>query len=73
MKNAARKELVAMVNASAEAARIEKAMQQWNDRRAVALVEKHDGKARQAVQVEGGDKPVEVKFSWAQEDESPSE
>lgn len=32
------------------------------------LVEKHDGKARQAVQVEGGDKPVEVKFSWAQED-----
>ena len=37
------------------------------------LVEKHDGKARQAVQVEGGDKPVDVKFSWAHEDESTSE
>lgn len=37
------------------------------------LVEKHDGKARQAVAVEGGDKPLEVRFSWAQEDESPSE
>ena len=37
------------------------------------LVEKHDGKARQAVAVEGGDKPLEVRFSWAQEDESPGE
>ena len=45
MKKQARKEICAMAHAAAEAARQERSFLEGNDRRAVALVRRRDGKA----------------------------